>query len=97
VSAAVDGLRSCWAEGARLMWAVWIVSATCIGMSDDAMLGWGSRPCRRLGLLYGEVVLSVAPEQLGSTLLWEGPLSALLEPIHGEQAVERDVRRALGT
>lgn len=39
----------------------------------------------------------MAPEQLGSTFLWEGPLSAFLEPIHGEQAGERDVRWTLGT
>lgn len=38
VSAAVDGLMSWAAEGARLMWAVWIVSAICMGMSDEAAM-----------------------------------------------------------
>lgn len=39
VSAAVEGLMSWAAEGSRLMWAVWMVSAICMGMSDEAMLG----------------------------------------------------------
>lgn len=43
VSAAVDGLMSWAAEGARLMWAVWIVSAICMGMSDEAAMA--SRSC----------------------------------------------------
>lgn len=39
VSAAVEGLMSWAAEGSLLMWAVWMVSAICMGMSDEAMLG----------------------------------------------------------
>ena len=34
VEAAVDGFRSCRGEGSRLMWAVWITSATCVGIED---------------------------------------------------------------
>lgn len=37
VSAAVDGLISCRAEGSRFMWADWMVSANWTGMSDEAM------------------------------------------------------------
>lgn len=55
---------------------------------------WAGGSCARegdgdWGCFMGVVVRPVALERWGSTLLWEGPLSAFLEPTHGEQASER--------
>lgn len=69
VSAAVDGLMSWAAEGARLMWAVWIVSAICMGMSDEAAMM--SRK------LYGRGAVTVRCQVMGGGFDFRAPLCRL--------------------
>lgn len=82
VSAAVDGLMSCRADGSLLMWAVWMVSAICTGMSDEAILG---------GFLWDWGI----PESVGQVTSRDAPVGFEL-PMHRGEARQGKARRGVG-